>query len=80
MVIFGTTLQDYYKRVFVGLMGAATVLAFVKAAKGRTDASFENIIKDESKEGFRYHAYNNERYRKHMEHLLPYYDSFGILD
>ncbi|ENN77501.1 hypothetical protein YQE_06027, partial [Dendroctonus ponderosae] len=72
--------KDYNYRAFYGLMGAATVLAFVKAAEGRTDASFENIIKDESPEGFRYHAYNNERYRKHMEHLLPYYDSFGILD
>lgn len=61
-------------------MGAATVLAFVKADANRADASFENIIKDPSREGFRYHAYNNERYRKHMEHLLPYYDSFGILD
>ncbi|XP_060528019.1 uncharacterized protein LOC132703021 [Cylas formicarius] len=72
--------KDYNYRAFYGLMGAATVLAFVKAAEGRKDASFENIIIDESKEGFRYHAYNNERYRKHMEHLLPYYDSFGILD
>ncbi|XP_066249294.1 uncharacterized protein [Euwallacea similis] len=71
---------DYNYRAFYGLMGAATVLPFVKAAEGRTDASFENIIKDDSEEGFRYHAYNNERYRKHMEHLLPYYDSFGILD
>ncbi|VEN59744.1 unnamed protein product [Callosobruchus maculatus] len=71
--------KDYNYRAFFGLMGAATVLAFVKASN-RADASFENIIKDESKEGFRYHAYNNERYRKHMEHLLPYYDSFGILD
>lgn len=71
--------KDYNYRAFYGLMGAATVLPFVKAS-GREDASFENIIKDDSKEGFRYHAYNNERYRKHMEHLLPYYDSFGILD
>ncbi|CAH2003756.1 unnamed protein product [Acanthoscelides obtectus] len=71
--------KDYHYRAFFGLMGAATVLPFVKASN-RADASFENIIKDASKEGFRYHAYNNERYRKHMEHLLPYYDSFSILD
>lgn len=60
-------------------MGAATVLAFVKT-ENRQDASFENIIKDDSKEGFRYHAYNNERYRLQMEFLLPYYDNLGILD
>ncbi|CAH0551704.1 unnamed protein product [Brassicogethes aeneus] len=72
--------KDYNYRAFYGLMGASTVLAFVKADANRKDASFENIIKDGSKEGFRYHAYNNDRYRKHMEHLLPYYDSFGILD
>lgn len=60
-------------------MGAATVLPLVKATN-RSDASFDNIVKDQGPDGFRYHAYNNERYRKHMEHLLPYYDSFGILD
>ncbi|KAJ3648690.1 hypothetical protein Zmor_020473 [Zophobas morio] len=70
---------DYSSRAFYGFMGAATVLAFVKAS-GRKDASFENIIKDDSLEGFRYHAYNNSRYRQHMEFLLPYYDSFGIFD
>lgn len=63
----------------LGLMGAATVLPLVKATN-RSDASFDNIVKDQGPDGFRYHAYNNERYRKHMEHLLPYYDSFGILD
>ncbi|KAG5877719.1 hypothetical protein JTB14_037169 [Gonioctena quinquepunctata] len=72
--------RDYNNRAFYGVMAASTVLAFVKASKGRTDASFENIVKDDSLDGFRYHAYNNERYRRHMEHLLPYYDSFGILD
>ncbi|EFA07343.1 uncharacterized protein LOC103314843 [Tribolium castaneum] len=71
--------KDYNARAFYGLMGAATVLAFVKASS-RKDASFESVMRDGSVDGFRYHAYNNERYRKHMEHLLPYYDSFGILD
>ncbi|RZC37749.1 uncharacterized protein BDFB_007267 [Asbolus verrucosus] len=71
--------KDYNSRAFYGLMGAATVLAFVKASS-RKDASFESVMKDASVEGFRHHAYNNDRYRKHMEHLLPYYDSFGILD
>ncbi|XP_018561758.1 uncharacterized protein LOC108903900 [Anoplophora glabripennis] len=71
--------KDYNYRAFFGLMGAATVLPLVKATN-RSDASFDNIVKDQGPDGFRYHAYNNERYRKHMEHLLPYYDSFGILD
>ncbi|KAJ3637964.1 hypothetical protein MTP99_001381 [Tenebrio molitor] len=71
--------KDFKSRAFYGLMGAATVLAFVKASS-RKDASFESVMKDDSLEGFRYHAYNNDRYRKHMEYLLPYYDTFGILD
>ncbi|KAJ8979817.1 hypothetical protein NQ317_002081 [Molorchus minor] len=71
--------KDYNNRAFYGVMSAATVLPIVKASN-RSDATFDHIVKDEGPDGFRHHAYNNDRYRKHMEHLLPYYDSFGILD
>lgn len=34
----------------------------------------------ENEDGFRYHAYNNERYRKHIEYLLSFFDKLGALD
>lgn len=67
------------KIFFVGLLTAATVLPLVKAT-GRKDASFEDLMNNHGDDGFRYECYNNERYRKYMEHLLPYFDKLGLLD
>lgn len=63
----------------LGLLGAVTVAPLVKSSH-RKDATFEDLLKDEGKDSFRFHCYNNDRYRKLMEHLLPYYDSLGIFD
>lgn len=61
-------------------MAAVTALPLVKSSS-RPDASFGELMKDDDlTEGFRYHCYNNETYRKHMQYLLPYYDTLGILD
>ncbi|KAF2900171.1 hypothetical protein ILUMI_06019 [Ignelater luminosus] len=71
--------EDFNKRAFYGLTSSISVLPFVTASK-RSDASIANLLNDESKEGFQYHAFNNERYRAYMEHLLPFYESLGVFD
>lgn len=60
-------------------MTAATVLPLVKAT-GRNDASFEDLMNNDGDDGFKYDCYNNERYKKYMEHMLPYFDKLGLLD
>ncbi|KAB0805583.1 hypothetical protein PPYR_02553 [Photinus pyralis] len=72
-------LKDWKSRSFYGLLAAAAILPLVKASS-RNDASFEDLMADDSEDSFRYHAYNNERYRKHMEYLLPFFDDLGALD
>lgn len=63
----------------LGLTAAATVAPLVKA-DSRKDANFEDLMTYDHEDSFRHHCYNNSRYRAHMEQLLPFYDSLGILD
>lgn len=71
--------KDWNSRAFYGLVAAITVLPLVKASS-REDASLEELMGGEGNDSFRHHVYNNERYRKHMEYLLPFYDDLGVLD
>lgn len=50
-------------------------------ATGRKDATFEDLLSEETgNDGFRYDCYNNDRYRKCMESLFPYFDKLGLFD
>lgn len=69
----------YYLSVDLGLLSAAAIAPLVKSSH-RKDASFENLMNKDDKNSFRFHCYNNDRYRSLMEHLLPYYDSLGVMD
>ncbi|KAF5301321.1 hypothetical protein FQA39_LY10719 [Lamprigera yunnana] len=71
-------LDEWKFRAFYGLVSATVVLPLVKAGK-REDATFESFMAS-GDNAFRYHTFNNERYRKHMEYLLPFYDNLGALD
>ncbi|KAK5647352.1 hypothetical protein RI129_002244 [Pyrocoelia pectoralis] len=71
--------KDWISRAFYGVIASAAILPLVKA-NSRTDASFEDLMANNSEDSFRHHAYNNERYRKHMEYLLPFFDDLGALD
>ncbi|KAK4885538.1 hypothetical protein RN001_001809 [Aquatica leii] len=72
-------IEDWNSRAFYGLITSVTILPLVKA-NSRTDSSFDDYLTNEDIDGFRYHAFNNERYRKHMEYLLPFFDRLGALD
>lgn len=69
----------FFFYLITGMMTAASVLPLVKAT-GRKDASFEDLMSNDEDGGFRYDCYNNDRYRRYMEHLFPYFDKLGILD
>lgn len=66
-------------KAFYGMVAACSVLPLVRASS-RPDASFNNLMTDPSKGGFRDHCYNNERYRAIMEIELKYFNDLGILD
>lgn len=78
-ITFATLTRLFYGNHVLGLTSSVSVLPFVTASK-RNDASITNLLNDDSEQGFQYHAFNNERYRVYMEHLLPYYDSLGVFD
>ncbi|KAF2890834.1 hypothetical protein ILUMI_15339 [Ignelater luminosus] len=71
--------EDFKQRAFYGLTCSVTVLPFVTASN-RNDANFEDLFNNDNEDGFRHDSYNNERYRRYMEYLLPYFDSLGIFD
>lgn len=61
-------------------MAAVTALPLVKSSS-RPDASFGELMKnDDITDGFRHHCYNNETYKKHMQYLITFYDTFGVFD
>ncbi|GJQ86764.1 hypothetical protein Trydic_g5559 [Trypoxylus dichotomus] len=69
--------DDFRRRSFYGLTAIATVLPLVRA-DGRNDATFEELLSpDASENGFRYHCYNNNSYKKATIRLLSIYDKLG---
>ncbi|KAF5307171.1 hypothetical protein FQR65_LT00687 [Abscondita terminalis] len=71
--------KDWNSKAFYGFIAAVAILPLVKASS-RDDASFDDFMASEGVDSFRHHAFNNERYRKHMEYLLPFLDNLGALD
>lgn len=69
----------FQKKAAYGLISAVTVLPLVRSSS-RSDATLENFIEDDSKTGFRYHCFNNDRFLSMMEYQLEYFDQMGILD
>ncbi|GJQ86762.1 hypothetical protein Trydic_g5558 [Trypoxylus dichotomus] len=72
-------LNDFKKRAYYGILGLVTVLPLVRS-QNREDASFEDLFFNDKPTGFRYHAFNNEQYKKGVLNILPYYDTLGILE
>lgn len=56
-----------------------TVLPLVRAPQS-SDASFEELVKEDNEKGFRKECYSNEEFRVTMQDLILCYDANGLLD
>lgn len=77
---FEEFMGEYKSRFYIGFLATATVLPLVRAPQ-RDDATFEDLMADNDKEGgIRHAAYNNEGYKKTMEYFIEKFDGLGLLD
>ncbi|KAK4885537.1 hypothetical protein RN001_001808 [Aquatica leii] len=70
--------EEFKSKALYGLIALVTVSPLVTSSR-RTDASFDEFLNNDAKDGFRYDCFNNKRYKEKLVHLLNLYDNMDVL-
>ncbi|KAF5293377.1 hypothetical protein FQA39_LY02862 [Lamprigera yunnana] len=72
-------LEDFYERAIIGFGSMCFVTPIFRVQKEK-DATMANYLEGGGENSFRHNCFNNPKYLKEVQQLLPFYDSLGVFD